>query len=229
MLNKYFTLLLSAIALLVSCVGFSTTHKNSLGVDDRVPLKSQEEQKDFSQVESWIRNLRSNDAAEREAAKNEIITFSAKSPEARQYTIKELLPIVKVSEGPTELWKSQPRFFEWKEATDILGTIKATEAIDVLIDCLDCNNGPSDLGPGRYPATLAIIKMGDQAIPKLAFALEEKTLGVRYRAAQALYLIGVDSAKAVLEKAVRNNKNAQTTNVIKAFLRNWNGSRTNKI
>jgi HEAT repeat protein len=223
-LKKHSTLILSLGLFLTSCVGLTAKDGKSMGGNRADLATSQGGRNDFSQVKTWIQTLRSPDEGKREAAKNEIIALSGRSPESRQYTIKELIKVVAVPGGRAELIESPQRFSEWREAINILGTLRATEAIDVLIDCLDCNNGSSGLGPGRYPATVAIIKTGEEAIPKLTVALEQKPEGIRFMAVQALYSIGGEKAKGVLETASRKESNKQMLSVIRGALRNWSES-----
>ena len=215
---------LSLIALLTSCAGLSATRDIPRGVAETTPATLHDARKDFSQANLWLRQLRSLDEKEREGAKNALIAFSSESASSRQYAIGELLKIIDVRGERADLMVSPERFLEWKEAADILGTLKATEAIDLLVECLDCNNGRTGLGPGRFPATVAIIKFGDEAVPKLAKALEQKSFGIQLRAAQALYVIGSDAAKESLEGALRETKNKRMAAEIKDLLRNWNSS-----
>lgn len=225
MSNKRSLLLLLLLTItLVVCIELSLVRSTSFSTNRAALLTSQNDQEDFSEVEFWIINLRSYDENKREAAKKAIIAFSVKSPETRQRIIKELIKVATAER--MDLIKSPPRFFAWREAVEILGTIKATETIDVLIDCLDCNNGPAGLGTGRYPAILAISKLGNEAIPKLADALDIRP-DIRFRVAQALYLIGGDRAKDVLGKAMQKGMDKQTTSVIRKMLQNWNGSGKN--
>ncbi len=69
-----------------------------------------------------------------------------------------------------------------------------------------------------------VIKIGEEAIPKLAVALKQKPARLRFMAAQALYSIGGEGAKKALEKASLTESNKRLADVIKSFLRNWNES-----
>jgi HEAT repeat protein len=223
MLNKYLTLLLLLpVALLTYFIGFHSTHPVTHGTHNEALLVNQNEQEDFNRVKAWIQDLQSQEDTKRKTARDNIIAYSAKSPESRKIVIEGLLELVNITGGCAELTKYPSRLSEWREAVDILGTIRATESIDMLINSLNCSYGPSGLGPERYPATLAVIKMGEGAIPNLANALEQKPVEIRFRAVQALYVIGGDRAKEVLKKAA--NKDRQLASVIKDMLRKWNDS-----
>jgi HEAT repeat protein len=225
MFNKHLIILLAMAGVsLTSCAGSSASSKALLAADGTAHPTDGNNQADSVQVDTRIRNLKSDDKDEREIAKKEIIELSEKSPAYRQHVIKALMEIVTLSGGREELIRNPTRFLVWKESVDILGTIKATEAIDLLVDCLDCNSGASGLGPGRYPATVSVIKIGEEAVPKLAAALEGQSAGLRYMAVQALYSIGGDSARKALEKASLRERNKQLAYVIKSCLQDWSGA-----
>jgi hypothetical protein len=151
-------LVLLVCSAFVSCTDFSIAPNSPRSVQQSEP----------SQVDSLIQSLRSDDINEREDAKKLILDLSAKSPEVRQKVIGALLGIVRSSNDRAQLAKCPECPREWKGAVDILGALQATEAIDALLEGLDRDDGVSGLGPSRYPATLAIIKIGQPAIPKLS-------------------------------------------------------------
>ena len=190
-------------------------------------LASQSQQNEAFQIKAQLDELRSSNQNEREKARKAILEFSTKSADARLYIIKALIRIAKVPNGNAELMKSNERFWEWKESVDILGIMKATEAIDVLMECLDCNNTAPGLAPEWYPATKAIIKIGTDAIPKLTEAMRHKSPSVRFMAAQALFAIGGDRSKDALEKALLIEKDGRIAFMIKAMLRDWGNSGKN--
>lgn len=225
MTNKPLTpLALTLIVFFASCTGLRTSDPDVIRADNIALLPTQSGPSELSQMDSLIRHLRSENQGERDDAKQGILTLADKSEQARQGVIDELIKLATAPGGSAELMASRERFLEWKEATDILGVLKATEAVDTLIQCLDCDIGVSGLGPGRYPAAIAIIRIGDEAIPKLASALAEKPTGIKFMAAQALYSIGGEKAKEILEEASRRERDRQTADMIKSLLRDWNNS-----
>ena len=181
------------------------------------------------EVAPWIPKLRSADQRKRQRAKESILTFSSRSPNSRQCVIKPMQKIVDEivasPDGGFLLAAKYPeRYAEWIEATDILGTMKATEAMDSLIECLDYNNGTTDFGIGHFPATKAIVKFGDQAIPKLEGALQQKPPGIRVMAAQALHAIGGEKAKSILEETLKTEKDEGVATRIRNMLIGWTSS-----
>ena len=214
-------LVLSSCVILTTCVERIAVRNTSTNKNAFTPATEQQDA--YSQLKAEIGKLRSEDKSERERAKSEILAFSNKSVEDRRHVIRELIKLAVVPNGDAEFLRSHERFLAWSEAADILGTMKATEAISVLISCLDCSNGRFNLGLGIYPAALAIIKIGDEAVPQLAEALEQKSL-VQFVAAKALYAIGGDKAKEVLKKALRKERDKQFAAILRNTLRNWDNS-----
>jgi HEAT repeat protein len=229
MTNKHLTFLVMLfIASLISYIGLSVAYNSPPSVN-KTPLPVVQNKPDeSSQMETWLHDLQSEDTNKREKAKKSILALAGESDEKRQYVIKELLKIVSSPDGATaksvQFMKHPELYLEWTEVTDILGTMKATEAIDALVQCLDCNDGNFGLSPYRFPATAAIIKIGEEAIPGLATALKQKSVMTRFMAAQALYGIGGDRAKETLVEALRTEKDRQTASAFKFLLRDWNNA-----
>jgi len=130
-----------------------------------------------------------------------------------------------VSDKGAELVRSHDRFREWSEATNLLGRIRATEALDTLINCLECNDGRFGLSLGRFPAALGVVNFGEAAIPKLSAALKRKEPMTRYKAAEVLYAMGGDRAKHLVKKAVPNERVRWIADAMKNMLRTWNVQR----
>lgn len=214
------TLILITFSVL-SCNRVGTLHRNPSLTAAEFPSSAKDVPQESTELQVSLRNLRSTDRNERENAKSAIINLSNRSVDSRRHVIQELLRLVRAPNGVAEFAKSYERFLEWSEVTDTLATLKSTEAIGPLVECLDCTNGGSGLSPDRFPATKAIIKIGDAAIPSLAVALRQRSGGTRLMAAQALYAIGGEESRKALVEALRRNRDKQTAPVIKYMLRNW--------
>jgi HEAT repeat protein len=183
------------------------------------PARQQEG--DGCDIAEPLRRLASDSTSDRREAREALLTFSSKSVEARQCVIDKLLRIARVSDGYVEL----QRFTEWREATGILGTLKATEALDTLIACLHCGDGTFGLSLDRFPATKALVGIGPEAVPKLAEALESDEPLRRYLAAAALSEIRGDEARAALQRVARKEQDEDTAAAMNYFLQNWDGHR----
>ncbi|HEY3028103.1 MAG TPA: HEAT repeat domain-containing protein [Pyrinomonadaceae bacterium] len=211
----------------VSCRGVTAHHEAQLASGR--PTISSESDGQMSEMKTLLRHLGSDHKDERENAKRAIVILANESPENRQEVIKELVEIVTVSNKRSPFYESHDRFLSWMEAVDIVGTLRATEAIDVLIQCLDCDVGVSGLGPGRYPAAMAVIKIGKAAIPALAASLEHERLEIRFKAVEALYAIGGDDAREVLRSAERKQSDRLLKSTIRDIIRDWKKSGWYKV
>jgi HEAT repeat protein len=221
--SRSFLPVLTLTLTLTACVGLGITRGGSdSGVPTGAPavLAAQDDSRPLRQ---WLSSLRSPDDKERAAAKEALVAAAGKPGPARQYVVGELLKLVAVGDWREEFLRSPNRYREWKEAVDIVGTIRAAEALDTLVACLECNNGMSGLGPGRFPAVMAVVKFGDEAVPRLAQALRQKTPTTRFRVAQALYVIASDSSREALSAALRETKDRQFAAELRELLRNWKG------
>lgn len=179
-----------------------------------------------AEAASLIHRLRFASLRKREKTKNSILVFSRRSSTARQCVVKTSLKIVtdvsiSKDKGVGLFWKFPGRFQEWSGAADILGTLRASEAIDVLVECLDCNDGRFGLSVDRFPATRAIVNFGDEAIPLLARTLKGESSIKKYLAALALHEIAGEKAKEALEKAVSEEHNSEDAANMRNLLLAW--------
>jgi hypothetical protein len=215
---------LTLLLVLTACVGLGVTRRGSGSVAPSSATAAPAAQEDDSrQLRQWLSGLRSPDNKERAAAKEALVEAAGKPGPARQYVVGELLKLVAVGDWREDLLRSPERYREWKEAVDIAGTIRASETLDALVACLECNIGMSGLGPGTFPALMAVIKFGDEAVPRLAQALRQKPPAARFRVAQALYVIASDSSREALSAALRETKDRQFAAELRELLRNWKG------
>jgi len=133
----------------------------------------------------------------------------------RQRVISAVLR--KMNTRPTE----QAGFLFWRYGAEILGELKASEAIDHLIAHLDVSDGLSP-SMNHYPSARALIKMGTIALPKLTNTLSQSSdRYLRRKAVFCIAQIGGPQAARALKDASRletdgcNSKFISTS--IKAF------------
>jgi len=174
------------------------------------------------QLDPVLRDLRFGNESEHSAAKDLLIDLSKKSASARALIIEDLLRGIQCPNGSAEFVRNPTLYLEWTRATELIGLIRAEEAIDSLLQCLDCNNGVFLLSPDAFPATRAIIEIGDKAIPNLAREIQTGTRLKKYLAAVALSEIGGERAKVDLEAAARRTKDKDLAHTIRNLLKNWN-------
>lgn len=89
-----------------------------------------------------------------------------------------------------------PIYFLWREGAMLPGELKATEAIDLLISHLHLNNGYHSASRTFQPAIPGIIRMGEQAVPKLTTALEQPP-NPRLRLAAVICLTSIGGPSAM--------------------------------
>lgn len=77
---------------------------------------------------------------ERAEAKKGLRSMARASAQSREQVIRELVKLIKGSE-PLLGASSTAHYDAWSFAAELLGQVKAAEALDVLIACIDCNDG----------------------------------------------------------------------------------------
>ena len=95
-------------------------------------------------------------------------------------------------------------FFLWLHGAGLLADLKATEALDLLIANIDFTDGWSaKISEYHTPALVAILKMGQPAIPKLQIVLAKDSVPARRQfAALAIAYIGGGQARKALASAL---------------------------
>lgn len=114
----------------------------------------------------------------------------------------------------------------WNVGTNLLGRLKAAEAIDLLVAYIDYSDGVTGLSLGHIPSAWALAEIGDPAVPKLIEALLygksllfDNNARLREGAARALGRIGGIEAKQALEQALGVETDKTVVFYIKGALR----------
>jgi len=148
-------------------------------------------------------------------AKKRLLAIAQSGTEQRGKVVKALIEFVedllsKVAGGAREMagWVG----------TNLLGELKATEAVDMLIKYIDHDyryqNGMIDYAYPT-PSCGALVSIGEPAVPKLAEALSRaEAWSVRMVAAITLGYIGGSAAQAALEQARPKETNVQVKTAI---------------
>ena len=93
-------------------------------------------------------------------------------------------------------------FHLWRYGAALLGKLKATESLDLLISHLNLTDGTS-VNVSHYPAMEGLIKFGPPAIPKLSAALQRNPdRNYRLNAVFCIAQIGGVEAISVLKNAL---------------------------
>ena len=153
-----------------------------------------------------ISNLYSANQQDRGLTKRQILTIAKESEVNRVRIIDELIALLNQRKTPAGTWY---------DVADLLGELRATEAIDELVRQLDYNNGVIGFSNSHWPAVRALIKIGDAAVPELARALNEGTASIKGRAASALGAIGGSEAKRALERALEKERDESIREAIR--------------
>lgn len=102
----------------------------------------------------------------------------------------------------------------WREGAVLLGDLKATQSLDLLLSHIKMTDGGFTLTMTHQPALEGIIRMGTLAVPKLKPLLESKDWETRHYAVYCLFWIGGTSARRELERALP----METNQCVKKFM-----------
>ena len=98
-------------------------------------------------------------------------------------------------------------FLFWRSTTIIFAEVRALEALDVMIRCIDASNGLSGT-QGEPPSAYALVRMGPVAVPKLSEALiNEPNSANRVRIVLCLSRIPGPEAVAALKRVLKTETN----------------------
>jgi PBS lyase HEAT-like repeat-containing protein len=130
-----------------------------------------------------------------------LLDIANESPEIRDLVVRTLVDLL---ENPS----LQDGFYYstvWGGACPVLGHLKAEEAIDVMSNHLDMQNGPLTLSSSRFPAVQGLIQIGEPAVQALEKALRSTGSKATCRglAAFALGAIGGEQAKDALKRGYK--------------------------
>ena len=150
----------------------------------------------------------------RAMARNRLVAIGSQSRSQRTRVVKCLTAALR-----------NPAVNVWEEACDVFGRLKATEAIDLLIERLDWSSGSSS--SMSSPGADALILIGQPSVPKLSKALlrSNTSPAVRYYATVALGEIGGPRARDALNLALK----VETERGIKRTMEEYLSKRTRSL
>lgn len=153
-----------------------------------------------------LNNLPSREYAQVERARNMLLGYAKKSSACRNEVIRALMK--EMDKPNLDFERDVVAYLVWREGSQLLGELRATEALDLLIAHLDMTNGFHSSSQAFQPALLGVRQMGETAIPKLAVAIRENPQpSVRKAAAYCLTEIGGIAAMEVLKQAQASEYN----------------------
>jgi hypothetical protein len=142
---------------------------------------------------------------------------SRQSPECRMQVITALIRAMDKNE--LNFLTDRGSFFLWSNGSKLLGELKAVEALDLLIQHLDLNDGEFSASMNHQPAVKGVVLMGSLAVPKLSLALKvSKNRNIRLAAALCLLQIDGSEALSALTEALSSESDSCVINFIQISL-----------
>jgi HEAT repeat protein len=169
------------------------------------------QQEDGDRLPQLIGELYSKDH-DSNAIRSKLLTLARHSRRLRAEVIRALIAVLEDAFNIHE----KALFKAWYDAADVIGELRATQALDVLIKYLDFTSGDFSLSVDTRPAVKALVQIGKPAVPKLIAALSTANRSsVRADAAEALGRIGSLKARQALERALKTEQDKDVIGQIK--------------
>jgi hypothetical protein len=129
----------------------------------------------------------------------ELLKIAARSAESRARVIDSLMDVVEDLSARDE----SPIAIQWMKAVNVLGQLRAVEAVDSLINSLG-HSGQNGIimSLSIDPPHRALLEIGEPAVPKLVGALTHPDHYIRTRAAWLLVEIEEERARDAIQAAL---------------------------
>jgi hypothetical protein len=168
-----------------------------------------------------LQELQSDQTTDR--ARDELLRFGKSNPAVREYLAAHLPALIE--SGPSSATCPGYPCQTWRNAVELAHRLKIAETAPALarwITVKDINPWP---GIGSYgnkleinPTAIALISIGDPAIPALRRVLDSGSPDEHTLAVRALCTIGTSKAKAVLRVELRHELDSNLRALIKKVL-----------
>jgi HEAT repeat protein len=137
----------------------------------------------------------------RQNVETRLTHLAEQSLEGRTEVIQALINVVKDPKAKSE-WPVARR---WILAVDLLGTLRATEAVEVLINSLGHTGENGIMSSVHFqPVARALGRLGSVAVPGLIQALAREEEEIRFQAEQTLASIGKPAIPNLLDALYAN-------------------------
>ncbi|MEZ5426405.1 MAG: hypothetical protein R2747_09080 [Pyrinomonadaceae bacterium] len=184
---------------------------------ERISLQTKlQNQDDLEEIRKLIERFRTSDYKESEAIQEEIVRLTFKSPELREAVIIELTHCFSVQNR-----RNPDEYRLWTGVALTLGKLRAEEAIEILANCIDCNNGLFSFHLETFPSAYALFEIGKPAIPKLIEVIKTEPVKGRPNrllAVLVLFRIGGKDVKGFFKRQLKDEKDKQIARAIKLGL-----------
>jgi hypothetical protein len=172
--------------------------------------------------------LSSGDYGQVQDAKKVLVNIAHKSNDCRGEVIRALIEAM--DKPNLDFERQLSNYYLWREGSQLLGELRAIEALDLLIAHLDATNGFHSSSMVFQPAIIGVRQMGKAAVPKLTLALKENPKpSIRMAAAYCLTDIGGEAAMHALSQAQEDESNRCVTNFIRVSLNTFRYQSKNGI
>ena len=148
-----------------------------------------------------------------------LLAIANGSTDSRDKVVDKLIDVV---EDPAA--KTEPLFATaWTNAVELLGKLRAVEAINVLVRNLD-ETGQNGIIISIHfrPVQTALARIGEPAAPRLVRALSDPKKSIRTEAAWTLFQVQGARAKDALESAYNDEKDEDVKTVFTDVLERMN-------
>lgn len=167
-----------------------------------------------TELRESIATLKQQGGADVAKMSKSLLTKARSANGCRIQVIQALMSSMARARNPTT--NQYENFFLWLHGSSLLADLQATEALDLLIANIDFTDGWSaSISESHFPALVAILRIGQPAIPKLQNVLSnDSEPGRRKFAAFCLAYIGGGQAKVALKSSLSR----ETDPCVKGFL-----------
>lgn len=158
---------------------------------------------------------------ELESAKQRLLKNANRSAQCREEVIAGLIEAMDKPE-----FNVLRDFHLWRYGADLLGELKATESLDLLIKNLNTSDGDT-FNLSHFPAINGVIKFGPTALPKLGLALQQNPDRIyRLKVIFCIAQIGGLEAVAMLKNALSLESDSCARKFIQVSIDSMDNPRT---
>ena len=176
-----------------------------------------------SKLSAAVRTLSDGRYEDQKKAMANLKTDAGRSMICRKRVISSVMSAM--DQPNLDLTGGTPQFFLWYYGTRLLGELKATEALDLLIANFDRHDG-TGFPFNHYPALIGVIDMGEIALPRLQTALRENpNRFTRRLTVFCIALIGGPSAHQILMLALERETDPCVVSCIQASITAFKNNR----
>jgi len=211
-MNRAILLLMFGLVIVPRCLTIdSVTAHSSETITKSVRFAQCFQDAELSEI---LATLKLQAGPERVEVYKSILTKAKRTPQCRTQLVQALISSMAQATNPAA--NQYQNYFLWENGASLLVDLNATEALDLLVANINLTDGWStSISQSHSPALVAILRIGEPAIPKLQIALRnERVPHRRGFMALAIASIGGGQARRALTSALPD----ETDPCVKNFL-----------